>query len=126
LLGQSRQEAEMAISQGVRPTSSGLQVSVERPSATPVRGAIATELTQAVRPAAGADATHQDPSRAAHATTNDLVLDAQSREVITRAIEWSRRVTRQVPEVAARRLKAYSRSAEDGADQTGGQTDTKL
>jgi hypothetical protein len=116
----------MAISQGVRPTGSGLQVSVERPSPSPVRSAIATELTQAVRPAAAADATRQDPSRGNQPATNDLVLDAQSREVIHRAVEWSRRVTRQVPEVAARRLKAYSRSADDETDQTGKQTDTAL
>jgi hypothetical protein len=114
----------MAISQGVRPTSSGLQVSVERPGPTPVRSAVATELTQAVRPATAANATHQNPSRSDQAATNDLVLDAQSREVISRAVEWSRRVTRQVPEVAARRLKAYSRPTED--EQTGKQTDTAL
>jgi hypothetical protein len=114
----------MAISQGVRPTSSGLQVGVERPSATPVRGAIATELPQAVRPAAAADAARHDPARGDQPATNDLVLDAQSREVIHRAIEWSRRVTRQAPEVAARRLKAYSRPGEE--EQTGRQTDTAL
>ena len=114
----------MAISQGVRPTSSGLQVSVQRPGATPVHGATATELTQAVRPTTAADAARQDPSRGDQAAANNLVLDAQSREVIHRAIEWSRRVTRQVPEVAARRLKAYSRSSED--EHTGRQTDTAL
>ena len=114
----------MAISQGVRPPSSGLQVSVERPSPTPVRSAVATELTQAVSQAAAADATRHTLSRGDQPATNDLVLDAQSREVIHRAVEWSRRVTRQVPEVAARRLKAYSRPAED--EQTGKQTDTAL
>jgi hypothetical protein len=42
----------------------------------------------------------------------DVVLDSQSREVIDRSINaGSRRVVRQVPDIAARRLKAYTRPA---------------
>jgi len=70
-----------------------------------------------------------DPMRAAvaQAEVNDVILDAQSREVIFRAVEWSRRVTRQVPAVAARRLKAYADTAEHAVQQkTGMQADTEL
>ena len=120
----------MAISVTARPAPMGSQVSAERANSASVQGAVATELdyAQTVNAATSGGAVHQDPLRATAAQpgTPDLVLDAQSREVIFRAIEWSRRVSRQVPEVAARRLKAYSRPTDDGAGQTGRQTDTEL
>ena len=105
----------MAITGVTRPATVGLQLGVERPSVGPVQGAVATELAQAVSAIEASDAARLDPLRAAavQAETHDVILDAQSREVIFRAIEWSRRVTRQVPEVAARRLKAYARPASD-------------
>jgi hypothetical protein len=99
----------MAITGVTRPAMVGLQVGVERPSVGPVQGAVATELAQAVSAIEASDPARLDPLRtvAAQADAN-VVLDAQSREVIFRAIEFSRRITRQVPETAARRLKAYA------------------
>ena len=45
-----------------------------------------------------------------------VILDPQSREVIDRSVNAGpRRVVRQMPEVAARRLKAYTRFAKDDA-----------
>jgi len=119
----------MAVTGVTRPAMVGLQVSIERPSVAPVHGAVETELAQAVGAVEASDLARLDPTRAAvaQAETNDVILDAQSREVIFRAIEWSRRVTRQVPAVAARRLKAYAETAEHGAHQrTGTQADTEL
>jgi len=119
----------MAVTGVTRPAMVGLQISVERPSVAPVQGAVETELAQAVSAVEASGAARLDPARAAvaQAEANDVILDAQSREVIFRAIEWSRRVTRQTPAVAARRLKAYAETAEHGAQRkTGGQADTKL
>src|SRR5690242_14584800 len=102
----------MAITGVTRPAAVGLQLGVERPSVGPVQGAVATELAQAVSAIEASDAARLDPMRAAAAQAEaeaHVILDAQSREVIFRAIEWSRRVTRQMPETAARRLKAYER-----------------
>lgn len=46
-----------------------------------------------------------------------VVLDPQSREIIERSINaLSRRVVRQIPEAAARRLKAYTRPAKQQTD----------
>jgi hypothetical protein len=102
----------MAITGVTRPATVGLQTGVERPSVGPVQGAVATELAQAVSAIEASDAARLDPLRVTlQAEAHDVILDAQSREVIFRAIEWSRRVTRQVPETAARRLKAYARPA---------------
>ena len=118
----------MAVTGVTRPAMVGLQVGVERPSLAPAHGAVETELAEAVSAVETSDAVRLDPMRAAvaQAETNDVILDAQSREVIFRAVEWSRRVTRQVPAVAARRLKAYADTAEQGAPQPGTQTDTEL
>ena len=100
----------MAITGVTRPATAGLQLGSERPGVGPVQGAVATELAQAVSAIEASDAARLDPLRAAAAQAEtNVVLDAQSREVIFRAIEWSRRVTRQMPETAARRLKAYER-----------------
>ena len=102
----------MAITGVTRPAMVGLQVGVERPSVGPVQGAVATELAQAVSAIEASDPTRHDPMRVAAAQAEaNVILDAQNREVIFRAIEWSRRVTRQMPETAARRLKAYARPA---------------
>jgi hypothetical protein len=90
-----------------------------RPAATQ---AVSTDLAAAKSVAATgsaarigpdtANAHHPDPSY-----TGEIVLDAQSREVIYRSADsGSRRVSRVVPEVAARRLKAYARSSQAGED----------
>jgi len=118
----------MAITGVTRPATVGLQLGVERPSVGPVQGAVATELAQAVSAIEASDAARLDPLRAAaaQAETHDVILDAQSREVMFRAIEWSRRVSRQVPEVAARRLKAYARPASDAPAGNDPQADLEV
>ena len=99
----------MASSISVKPVIGGLQVGVER--AGPARSTASTELSDAVGASTASDLVRRDPLRAAtlQAEMHDLVLDAQNREVISQAIEWSRRTTRQAPAVVARRLAAYSR-----------------
>jgi hypothetical protein len=91
----------------------GVTVSVERTNQNPVRGAVATQTTEAVSAATAGDLVRRDPLRAAaiQAESHEVVLDAQSREVMYQAVELSRRVTRQAPAAAARRLKAYERPA---------------
>ena len=100
----------MTSSISFKPAIGGLQVAADHAHIGPPRGAVSTELAEAVSAATDSDLVRRDPLRAAtlQAETHDLVLDAQSREVIHRAIEWSRRATRQVPAAAARRLTAYA------------------
>jgi hypothetical protein len=95
----------------------GVTVSVERASQTPVRGAVATQTAEAVSAATAGDLVRRDPLRAAaiQAESHPVVIDAQSREVMYQAVEWSRRVTRQAPAAAARRLKAYERPTRENA-----------
>jgi hypothetical protein len=75
--------------------------------------------SQTVTAAAGAanvrnDAGQAHPSDASRMPS--VILDAQSREVIDRGVKpGSRRVVRQMPEIAARRLKAYTRFTKDDA-----------
>jgi hypothetical protein len=92
-----------------------------RPEAAPVREAVATQLTaaQSVTAAADTAAPRNDSARAAHAyapsQTRDVILDAQSREVIFRVVDVrSGRVVRQVPDEAIMRLRAYTRAMANG------------
>ena len=63
-----------------------------------------------------------DPSR-----MPSVVLDAQSREVIDRSLNAApRRVRRQMPEAAARRLKAYARFTKDDAAPRDPQADIEV
>jgi hypothetical protein len=90
-------------------SATGAQASTVRPGAAPARTAIATELaaSQAVTSASGSDPVRQDVPHA-QADPHDMVLDAQSREILLRTAEA--RMTPQPPDVAAR-LKAYARPA---------------
>jgi hypothetical protein len=57
----------------------------------------------------------------------DIVLDLQSREVIDRSVNAElRRVVRRMPEVAARRLRAYTRLVEDHAAPHDPQADIEV
>ena len=105
----------------VRRTSGGAP-SAARATATPSRSVATTELSaaQTVTAAGGAERADNDT---AHAPAPDptrmgeVVLDPHSREVIYRAADIrARRVTRQMPEVAARRLQAYTRPAKLNID----------
>src|SRR5215213_9089743 len=103
----------------VRATGSTTQTSH---APTPTRQAVATDLasSQTVTAAAsteivGNDTGHGHPSDSSRVST--AVLDAQSREIIDRSTNaLLRRVTRQTPEIAARRLKAYMRPDRSTAD----------
>jgi hypothetical protein len=95
----------------VRSTASTSPVS-HAPS--PARQTVSTDLasSQTVTAAAGAANTGNDTGQAHydHSRMPLVILDPQSREIIDRSISpASRRVVRQVPEAAARRLKAYTR-----------------
>jgi len=103
----------------VRSTGSGTQASLSRGDSTLTRQPISTDLppAQTVTAAAGAASARNDTTRTPFSDPSharDIVLDPQSREVIDRSINARlRRVVRQMPEVAARRLKAYTRFAND-------------
>ena len=97
----------------VRTTGSASQASH---APTPTRQAVATDLppSQIVTAATSAANVRNDTGQA-HLPS--VILDAQSREIIDRSTSVpSRRVVRQMPEIAARRLKAYTRSATHNSD----------
>jgi hypothetical protein len=99
----------------IRPITSVAQTGVARPEPVPVRDAVATDLapSQSVTAAVDSTAARNDPAQnnPDSPLSREIVIDAQSREVIFRVIdERSGRVVRQVPEEALLRLKAYVRS----------------
>ena len=113
----------------VRATGSASQTSH---APAPTRQAVATDLasSQTVTAAAGA-ANARNDIRQAHASDPSrmpsVVLDAQSREVIDRSLNAPpRRVRRQMPEAAARRLKAYARFTKDDAAPRDPQADIEV
>jgi hypothetical protein len=98
----------------LKPAASLAQSGDARPDPV-ARKAVATELApaQTVTAASNATATPAiDDSR-----VRQIILDPHSREVIYRAVDVrARRVVRQVPEEAMRRLRAYTRAALDEND----------
>jgi hypothetical protein len=103
----------------VRPAMGGVTVTVQQRQTPARRGTAPAEPDEAVTAAIEIDAVHHEPPRAATllAATHDLVLDAQSQEVIYEATEWARRASREaVPAAAARKLKAYERQPNTSAD----------
>ena len=98
----------------------------------PTRQAVATDLasSQTVTAAAGATNVRNDtgPGHSSDASRMPVVvLDPQSREIIDRSMNApARRVVRQMPEVAARRLKAYTRYAKDHAASHDPQADIEV
>lgn len=102
-----------------RPTGSVAQTSYVRPDPAPAREAVATQLTAAKSVTAAGDtaAPRNEAPRHSFApqTSRDVVLDAQSREVIFRVLDVrSGRVVRQVPDEAIMRLRAYNRTLAHG------------
>ena len=101
----------------VRSTGSGAQASISRPDSTLTRQAASTDLppAQTVTAASGAAGARNDTTRTPSSDPPhgwDIVLDPQSREVIDRSTNaGARRIVHQMPEAAARRLKAYTRRA---------------
>jgi hypothetical protein len=113
-LAKHRQAGGMDTAITVRRAGNGTQTASVRQAAAvtdlaPSKAVGAAPAAAKTSPDAG-NAHHFDPLH-----TGELILDAQSREVIYRTADLqSRRVLRQVPEVAARRLRAYTRSAKAG------------
>lgn len=99
----------------VKPVVSVVATDHARPVAA-VTTAAPTELPviKTVSPAANSAALRNDRPLT-NATTRDVVIDAQSREVIYRVLDArSRQVVRQVPEEALLRMRAYTRAIADG------------
>ena len=96
-----------------KPAAGGSQV--RRAGATTVQGAVATELFEAVSAPTASDMIRRDPLRASavQAGSPDAAREAEAREAIFRAVEWSRRQARSPSATAAvaRLLKAYDRPA---------------
>jgi len=116
----------------VRSTGSGAQASISRPDSTLTRQAASTDLppAQTVTAADGAAGARNDTTKTPFSDPShvrDIILDLQSREVIDRSANAElRRVVRRMPEVAARRLKAYTRFAEDHAAPHDPQADIEV
>jgi hypothetical protein len=107
----------------IRPITGITETGPMRPD--PSVAVAATELTRAKSVTASQNAAPpaaHDSSRNAvrHTpvqpeTRPDIIIDAQSREVIYRVVDVrSGRVERQVPEEALLRMKAYARTLENG------------
>jgi flagellar protein FlaG len=112
-----------------RPTGSVAQTSYVRPDPAPAREAVATQLAaaQSVTAAGNTAAPHNEAPRKAFApqTSRDVVLDAQSREVIFRVVDVrSGRVVRQVPDEAIMRMRAYNRTLASGKSPLEADTNT--
>jgi hypothetical protein len=107
-------------------------VGAAQSSDTAARRPVVTELapSQTVNAAANAAGPDNNPPRGSTADpmrSPYAILDAQSREVIDRTIgAGSRRISRQVPEVAVRRLKAYSRPAKRVPDSPDARADIEV
>jgi|GEM_PF-5523036 len=109
----------------VRRTSGGTP-GAARATPAPSRSVATTELSpaQTVTAVGGAERPDNDTAHSPvpdPARPGDVILDPHSREVIYRATDVrSRRVVRQMPEIAARRLQAYARHAtgRDGPHDT--------
>lgn len=85
------------------------------------RQTVSTDLasSQTVTAAAGSANIRNDAGDAQHDHSHMpvVILDPQSREIIERSLNApARRVVRQVPEAAARRLKAYTRPTKPQAE----------
>lgn len=102
-----------------RPTGNPAQTGYVRPEPAPVRNAVPTQLapSQAVTAAQTAASARLATDNPAAQTpeTREIILDPASREVIFRVIDVrSGQVTRQVPDQALMRLRAYTRALENG------------
>jgi hypothetical protein len=100
----------------LKPAASLAPTSDVRPEQA-ARNAVATELAPAQTVTAASNAARTpapyDPR------IREIILDPHSREVIYRAVDVrSRRVVRQVPEEAMRRLRAYARAPLETDDES--------
>ena len=105
----------------IRPIAGSAETAYVRLEAAAVRTAVATTMAPAQTVTAANDSARSaghDPSRNAPAQANvtrEVVLDAQTREVIFRVIDVrTGQVQRQVPDAALMRLRAYNRTMAEG------------
>jgi flagellar protein FlaG len=109
-----------------------VQTGQVRPETTPAREPVTTQLapSQSVTAVAETQTARQNPVAAALAratTERDLIIDAQSREVIYRVISaQTGRVVRQVPDEAILRLRAYSRALASGANPSAAEAEVDV
>lgn len=120
----------------IRPSA---RPSVARSGSGNLRGAVRPDLgaAQSVTAASNPENVHHDPAQGTQHNSDphgaqephagNVILDAQSREVVFRTVDVrARGLVRQVPETAARRLKAYARTVKGNVEETGFLADTEL
>ena len=124
----------------IRPSATGSRPGVARSGSGNLRGAVRPDLgaAQSVTAASNPENVHHDPAQGTQHNSPDphgaqdphagnVILDAQSREVVFRTADVrARGLVRQVPETAARRLKAYARTVKGNVEETGVLADTEL
>jgi hypothetical protein len=116
----------------IRPTANVAEIALVRPEPAPVRPSVATTLapSKTVTAAANSNRAHgHDPAQNAIAQqqqmTREVIIDAQTREVIFRVInERTGEVDRQVPDAALLRLRAYNRTLATGEQPRDGDPNT--
>jgi hypothetical protein len=108
----------------VRPAGRTAPSRGTRADGTPVRGAVAASLSaaQSVTPVAKpTEVRAEDDSH-----TRQLIVDAQSREVIHQVLDVARHVACQVPEETRQRLRAYVRRTPARRDRSGNGLDLEV
>ena len=109
----------------VRPAGRTAPSNGTRPDGTPVRGAVPASLSAAQSVTAVAKSTEARAEDNSH--VRQIVVDAQSREVIHQVLDVARRVVRrQVPEETKQRLRAYVRGAPARRDRSGKNLDLEV
>lgn len=106
----------------VKPVVSVVAIDHARPVAAVATAApTVLPVVKTVSPAANGSALRNDRPLTATtddvvaSTTRDVIIDAQSREVIYRVLDArSRQVVRQVPDEALLRMRAYTRALAQG------------
>lgn len=105
----------------IKATAIVAGAALSRPDSAPVRQAVPTELAAPKAVTAAVDSARPHSATFQHqpALTREVIIDAQTREVIFRVVdERSRRVVRQVPDQALLRLRAYNEALVAGETPT--------
>jgi flagellar protein FlaG len=106
----------MSSASTIKPEAGVVTGAYTRPAPAEVQQAVATELPAAKSVTApAAAAASKNPPQNARDLSRQIILDAESREVIFRVMDArSRQVIWQVPEEALLRMRAYTRALFDG------------
>ena len=107
----------------VRPAGRTAPSNGTRPDGA-ARDAIPASLSAAQSVTAVAKSTEARAADNSH--VRQIVVDAQSREVIHQVLDVARRVVRQVPEETKQRLRAYVRRAPARRDRSGKNLDLEV